>query len=390
MMMANKIQPSKVLQELPPYLFSRIDRMVSERRKKGMDVISFGVGDPDLPTPKNILYAISVASKNPRNYAYPTYEGKMKFRQAVSGFCKRRWNIDLDPASEIIAAIGAKESIHNTAFAIGPGTALVPNPAYTVYFSSARFSGHSVVEFPLSKENSFLPDLSFLESHSKDSVYMWLNYPNNPTAATITKDELGKIVEFCRDNGIALFYDNTYSELSFDGYKPPSPLEFGKEGILEFNSLSKTYSMAGFRLGWVCGDPALVKMVLNVKKNIDSGVAGIIQDAGTEALNGPQEKPIEYAGTYEKRRDMLLSGLLKYGLKADKPKGTFYIWAEVPDDFMGKDSPSMAFVEHLLDKAGIVATPGVGFGKFGEGFVRFALTQPEESIKEAIERIGRM
>ncbi|MBN2331097.1 MAG: aminotransferase class I/II-fold pyridoxal phosphate-dependent enzyme [Candidatus Aenigmarchaeota archaeon] len=388
--MENKIRPSKVLSELPPYLFSRIDRMAAGKRKKGMDVISFGVGDPDLPTPKNIIDAINDASKDPKNYRYPTYEGKMKFRQAVSGFYRRRWNVDLDPASEVMASIGAKESIHNAAFAMAQGKALVPNPAYTVYFSSARFSGHDVVEFPLKKENSFLPDLSFLESHSNDAVYMWINYPNNPTAATLTKEELGKIVHFCRENGIALFYDNTYSELSYDGYKPPSPLEFGKKGILEFHSLSKTYSMSGFRLGWVCGDPDLVNMVLSVKKNIDSGVAGIIQDAGIEALNGPQDKALEYSGIYARRRDLLLTGLGKAGLEAEKPKATFYIWAKVPDEYIGKDSPSMSFVENLLDRAGVLATPGVGFGRYGEGYVRFALTQTEERIKEALERIRRI
>jgi LL-diaminopimelate aminotransferase len=374
--MGIRIKPSKVLLQLPPYLFSRIDRLVSAKKKGGVDVISLGVGDPDLPTPKNILDALTDASRKPGNYRYPSYEGKIEFRRAVSGFYRRRWGLEIDPETEIIASMGAKESIHNAAFAFGPGTALVPDPAYTVYFSSARFSGHTVVEFPLEKRG-----------HAKEAVYMWLNYPNNPTAATMTKEGLGKVVEFCRGNDIALLYDNTYSELSFDGYKAPSPLEFGKEGIVEFHSLSKTYSMTGFRLGWVCGDPRLVDLVLNVKRNIDSGVAGVIQDAGIEALNGPQDKSVEYSSTYGKRRDILLSGLAKAGLKAEKPKGTFYVWAEVPDGFSGNESASMAFVEHLLDKAGVVATPGVGFGRHGEGFVRFSLTQPEARIREALDRM---
>ncbi len=388
-MHAKTPQPSKVLKELPPYLFSRIDEMVAEKEKQGTDVISFGVGDPDLPTPKNILDALVEASRKPENWDYPTYDGKLRFRQAVAGFYKRRWGIDLDPGSEIIAALGAKEAIHNAAFAFGPGKALVPNPAYTVYFSSARFSGRTPVEFPLTNENGFMPDTGFLQRHAKDAAYMWLNYPNNPTGATIDEGKLQEIVDFCRGNGIALLYDNTYSELAFDGYRPPSPLQFGHEGIVEFHSLSKTYSMAGFRLGWAAGDARLVQLILSVKKNIDSGVAGVIQDAGIEALNGPQDKVAENAGMYAKRRDMLFSGLQRLGLRCDKPRGTFYIWASVPDAFSGKRSPSMAFAEHMLDKAGIVTTPGVGFGKHGEGFVRFAFTQPQERIREALERMEK-
>jgi len=384
------VKPSKVLEELPPYLFSRIDKLVAAKKKKGMDVITFGIGDPDLPTPKNILNALVDATKKPMNYRYPTYEGKPEFRQAVSAFYKRRFGLEPDPNSEIIATLGAKEAIHNAAFAFGPGPALVPNPAYTVYFSGARFAGRDVIQFPITKRNNFMPDLDFLERHAKKAVYMWLNYPNNPTAAAIDKDELGKIVDFCRRNNIVLLYDNTHSEIAFDGYKSPSPLQFGFDGIVEFHSLSKTYSMTGFRLGWIAGDAKLVQLILSVKKNIDSGVAGVIQDAGIEALNGPQEKSLEYVGIYEKRRDVLFSGLKKLGMEAEKPRATFYIWAEVPPDFTGKPSPSMAFVEYLLDRTGIVATPGVGFGKHGEGFARFALTQPLDRIKESLERIERI
>jgi LL-diaminopimelate aminotransferase len=388
--MPNKINHSRVLEELPPYLFSRIDQMVAKKRGKGMDVISFGVGDPDLPTPKNILDALVDSTKKPENYQYPTYEGKPEFRQAVAGFYKRRWGLELEPGSEIIATLGAKEAIHNASFAFGHGTALVPDPAYTVYFSSARFAGRKAVQFPLTKTNGFKPDMDFLLKHAKGAVYLWLNYPNNPTAATMDKEELGEVVDFCRRHNIVLLYDNTYSETAFDGFKPPSPLEFGLDGIVEFQSLSKTYSMTGFRLGWVAGDAKLVHLILSVKKNIDSGVAGVIQDAGIEALNGPREKPNEYVGMYKKRRDLLFSGLEKLGLKSSLPKATFYIWAGVPDDFKGKPSPSMAFTEHLLDKTGIVVTPGMGFGKHGEGFVRFALTQPLDRIKEALERIEKI
>jgi len=380
-------RPSKVLQSLPPYLFSRIDEMVRKKRSQGADVISFGVGDPDLPAPANILGALKKSADNPANHQYPSYEGKAAFREAVAAFYKRKWGVSLDPAGEVITSIGAKEAIHNAAFAFESGAAIVPNPGYTVYASGARFAGREVVEFPIVKENDFLPDLDFLKKHARGAVYMWLNYPNNPTAATIDKNQLKEIVDFCRNNEIVLLYDNTYSEMAYDGYVAPTPLEFGKEGVVEFHSLSKTYSMTGFRVGWVAGDPELVQMVLSVKKNVDSGVANVIQDAAVEALRGAQTIPEKYVETYRMRRDLLVNGLNKLGISARKPKATFYVWVEVPGKFRKEKSPSMSFTEHLLEKAAIVTTPGVGFGKYGEGFVRFALTQPEKRIKEAMERL---
>ena len=390
------VRPSKVLQELPPYLFSRIDRMIGEKRRTGADVISLGIGDPDLPTPPNILEALKAATKRPENYQYPSYEGKINFRRAVAAFYKRKWGVDLNPETEIVASIGAKEAIHNASFAFQEGMAIVPNPGYTVYASGAKFAGRKVLEFPLIKQNRFLPDTYAIGNFARDAAYMWLNYPNNPTAATIEKNELKRIVHFCRDSNTILLYDNTYSEMAYDNYKAPSPLEFGKEGIVEFHSLSKTYSMTGFRIGWIAGDEKLVQMILSVKKNIDSGVANVIQDAAIEALTGPQDTAKHYVEVYRNRRDMLIHGLTSLGIKAEKPKATFYVWAEVPEKFkneaMGhtEKSPSMAYCEHLLGKAGVVCTPGVGFGKYGEGFVRFALTQPEDRISEAINRIGRV
>ncbi len=384
------VESSDVLSKLPPYLFASIDEAIRRKRKEGVDVISFGVGDPDLPAPKNIVDALKKSSEIPENHQYPSYQGKLSFREAVCSFYKRKWSIGLDPGKEVMTSVGAKEAVHNAAFAFQKGSAIVPNPAYPVYSSGALFAGRSFTEYPVIKEKGFLPDLDALQEHAKDSVYMWANYPNNPTAATIDKPDLRRIVSFCRDNGLVLFYDNTYSEMTYDDYVAPSPLEFGKEGVIEFHSLSKTYSMTGFRLGWIAGDEKYLQMILSVKKNIDSGTANMIQDAGTEALNGPQDTVRKYAEIYSGRRNVLLGVLKSAGISAEKPRATFYVWADVPEEFMKRESPSMAFSGHLLDKAGIVATPGVGFGRHGEGYVRFVLTQPEERIREAGERLKKL
>ena len=383
-----KIEQADRLKQLPPYLFAELDRKKAEARERGVDVIDLGVGDPDLSTPDNIIDRLAEASRVPAHHRYPSYTGMNSFREAVARWYKQRAGVDLDPLQEVVSLIGSKEGIAHIPLAfINPGdVALVPSPAYPVYAIATMFAGGTPYEMPLLKENGFLPDLSIIPAEVLVSAkMMFINYPNNPTAALATKDFFKAVVEFAQQHNIMICHDFAYSEMAFDGYVPPSFLETpgAKEVGIEFHSLSKTYNMTGWRIGWAAGNADIIGGLGRIKSNIDSGIFEAIQIAGIEALEGDQQCLADMREIYTERRDILVAGLKKLGINVEPPKATFYVWFEAPS---GYDSSSFAAL--LLEKAGIVATPGNGFGDPGEGYVRMALTVSKERLQEAVERIA--
>ena len=376
---------SERMKKIPPYLFAEIDAMKNRKIQEGVNVIDFGVGDPDLPTPQHIVEAMKSAVEKVERQKYPSYEGMLKFRESVANFYKRRKGVKLDPEREVIALIGSKEGIAHLplAFVNRDDIVLVPDPGYPVYYGSTLLADGRPYEMPLKEENNFLPDLeSIPDDIARKAKIMFLNYPNNPTAAIADEEFIKEAIDFCIDRKIILAHDAAYSEITFDGYRAPSFLEFDNafEVTIEFNSLSKTYNMTGWRIGFACGNSEILSGLLKVKTNVDSGVFEAIQEAAIAAMNGPDEVIDRNCEVYRRRRDLLIEGLKSIGLEVKKPLATFYVWAKV-------NGSSIEFVKKLLDMAGIVATPGVGFGKSGEGYVRFALTRDESTIKEAIERL---
>jgi LL-diaminopimelate aminotransferase len=377
---------SNRLKQLPPYLFAELDEMKRRKLEEGVRVIDFGVGDPDLPTPKHIVEAMKKAVEKEENQKYPSYEGMLEFRRAVAEFYARRKGVELDAEKEVIALIGSKEGIAHLplAFVNDGDYVLVPDPGYPVYASSTLLAGGKPYEVPLKAENGFLPDLSSIPSDvARKARIMFLNYPNNPTTAVAEKEFIKEAVDFCTDYNIILAHDAAYSEIAF-GYRPLSFLEVDGafEVTIEFNSLSKTYNMTGWRIGFAVGNPEILAGLLKVKTNVDSGVFQAVQEAGIAALRGSDDVIDKTNSIYRIRRDILVKGLKNLGLDVDYPKATFYVWCRVPDGY-----DSMSFARKLLDDAGVLVTPGVGFGQHGEGFVRFALTRDIEVIEEALKRM---
>ena len=375
------------LKRLPPYLFAEIDKKKREVRARGVDVIDLGIGDPDLPTPPHIIQALQKAAEDPANHRYPSYEGMLAYRQAVADWYAKRFNVRLDPEQEVLTLIGSKEGTAHIPLAfVNPGdVVLVPDPGYPVYAAGTWFAGGDVHWMPLRREHGFLPDLDAIPAEvARRAKLMYLNYPNNPTAAVATRDFFARVVAFARRHGILVCHDAMYSELKFDGFEPPSLLEVegAREVGVEFHSLSKTYSMTGWRLGFCVGNRAAVAGLGAVKTNVDSGVFQAVQIAGIAALTGPQDWAEQYRRTYEARRNIVAAGLKQLGWEVDVPKGTFFVWAPVPG---GLDSRS--FATRLMEEAGVVVTPGVGFGPSGEGFYRIALTVEQTRLAEAMERL---
>jgi len=381
------IKKSNRLASLPPYLFKEIDRQKEEVRQRGVDVIDLGVGDPDLPTPIHIIEALNQAALNPQNHRYPSYSGMDEFNQAVARWYKRRFNVNLDGEKEVVTLIGSKEGVAHIPLAfINPGDwALVPSPCYPVYPTGVQFAGGNPYFMDLLKENDFLPDLDAVPVEmAKNAKLMFLNYPNNPTSAIAKREFFKNVVSFAKSNNIIVCHDAAYTEMAFDGYQPISFLEAeGASGVgIEFHSLSKTYNMTGWRLGFAVGRPEIIEGLGGIKSNIDSGAFQAIQIAGIAALEGDQTCVQNMNKKYQERRNILVDGVIDLGLSVKKPKATFYVWIEVPDGYT-----SAAFTTHLLTKGGIVVTPGNGFGSAGEGYVRMALTVGKERLKEVIERI---
>jgi len=378
------------LRLLPPYLFKEIDRAREAARAHGVDIIDLGVGDPDLPTAPHIVARLQQAAENPARHRYPSYEGMLAFRQAVAGWYRTRFGVELDPEREVVALIGSKEGIAHAALAfLDPGdAALVPSPGYPVYNIGTLFAGAEPVFMPLLAANGFLPDLDAIPREGlRRARLMWLNYPNNPTGAVADLDFYRRVADFAREHDLLVCSDLAYSEMAYGGLRPPSFLQVpgAKEICIEFHSLSKTYCMTGWRIGFAVGNAEAVAALGGVKSNVDSGAFEAVQEAATLALTADQGTVERMRQTYGERAEVLYRGLTSLGLKLARPQATFYAWVEVPRGF-----DSASFARHLLEKAGIVCTPGNGFGAPGEGYVRFTFTVPVPRIEEAVARIKQV
>jgi LL-diaminopimelate aminotransferase len=371
---------------LPPYLFAELDRKRKEAAARGMDIIDLGIGDPDRPTPAPIVEAMIEAVKDPALHRYPSYEGLREFRLAAAEFMYARFGVDLCPDTEICALIGSKEGLAHAALALVEidDSVLVPDPAYPVYRIGTIFAGGNPVAMPLRRENAFLPDFAAIQKAvASRATVMYLNYPNNPTGAAADLNFFRRAIEFANEHQITVLHDAAYSEIGFDGYRAPSILQVpgAIERAVEFHSLSKTFNMAGWRIGFVAGNADIVRAIGRIKTNIDSGAFGAVQRAAVAAMALPQSYRDEIVATYRERRDLVISGLRQAGFEVADLKATFYVWFAVP----GGDS--RAFATQLLDRTGVVVTPGVGFGEAGEGYVRIALCQELPRLTEAVERL---
>ncbi len=373
------------IRQLPPYLFAEIDRLKEEVIKRGVDVIDLGVGDPDIPTPNEIVEAAKKALEKPENHRYPSYVGMYEFRRAVSDWYKRRFGVELDPDTEVVSLIGSKEGIAHLPLAyIESGDyALVPDPGYPVYPVAVMFAGGEVYKMPLLGENDFLPRLDAIDRDVlKKTKLMYIGYPNNPTSAVATYEFYRKVVELAKEFDFIVASDNAYSEVSFDGYKPISFLEVegAKEIGIEFHSLSKTFNMTGWRIGFAVGNKDVIAALGKVKTNIDSGIFQAVQEAGIYALDNAERLNGKIMEIFQKRRDRMAEALKRAGFEFKKPLATFYFWVKVPEDFT-----SAEFTKKLLQEKGIVVTPGNGFGDAGEGYFRISITNGR--IEEAVRRI---
>jgi len=376
------------LDRLPSYLFVEINRKIAELRARGKDIIDFGIGDPDLPTPSHIIERMCQAAHDPVNHRYPETDGLPKLRQAIAEWYERRFGVTLDPAKEVLPLLGSKEGIGHMALCfIEPGDlALVPDPGYPPFSRGTILAGGEPYSMPLKEENDFLPDFEAIPDGVADKAkLMWLNYPNNPTGAVADLAFFEKAVHFARQHNLAICHDAPYTEVAFDGYKAPSFMQMpGARNIgVEFHSLSKTYHMTGWRIGMVVGNADMVNALFRVKSNLDSGVPQAIQYAAVEALRGSQEHIAKHNAVFQRRRDRLVKVLYEIGLKARMPKATFYIWAKIPPGYTSTD-----FAKKLLDEVGIAVTPGTGYGKEGEGYIRFSLTISDDRLEEGVDRLS--
>jgi len=384
------VTPSSRVEKIPPYLFARIDKKKEEARNRGIDLIDFSIGDPDIPTPKNIVKKMQEAIKDPANHRYPSYEGMIEFRKTVANWYQKRFNVTLDPQKEVIALIGSKEGIAHLPWAyLDRGDiALIPSPGYPVYRITTLLSGGKPYIMPLREQNRFLPDFDIIPKNILEKAkIMFINYPNNPTGAHADELFYRKVIKLAKEYNILVCHDAAYSEVTYDGYRALSILQFdiSKKYSIEFHSLSKTYCMTGWRIGFAVGNRDAIYNLGKLKTNIDSGVFQAIQYAAIEAMTGNQESVQTMKKIFQKRRDMVVEGLASIGIKVKKPLATFYIWAKVPQGYT-----SASFCERLIEEKGIVVTPGNGFGDEGEGYFRISLTVNDKRIKEAIERLQQL
>lgn len=381
---------SKKILSLPPYLFLEIDKAKRQARAEGRDIIDLGIGDPDQPTPAHIVEKLYQAARDPLTHTYALDQGMPALRQRIAAWYKGRFSVEIKPETEVLPLIGSKEGIAHFPLAfLNPGDySLVPDPCYPPYKGGTILAGGKPFLMPLREINGFLPDLKKIPSGIlKKAKLIYINYPNNPTSATAEKAFYQDLVNFAKKHKLIVISDLAYSELTYDGYRANSffEVEGAKDVAIEFHSLSKTYNMTGWRLGWACGNAELVSALAKVKSNIDSGIFSAIQLAGVAALDGPQEPLKEICRLYQERRDILVEGLNSLGWEVNAPKATFYLWIKI-----AKNTDSMKFSSLLLERANIIVTPGIGFGKNGEGFIRIALTKSKERIKEAIERLKKI
>jgi len=379
---------AKRLDLVPPYLFAELERKIEEQRRAGVDVISLGIGDPDLPTPEPVVRALQQASSSPSTHQYPTNRGLEPFRKAIAVFYNDRFGAEVDPGTEVVPVLGGKEGVAHIALAcLDPGdVALAPEPGYPPYTSGPLFAGAEILYLPLREGNGFMPDFEAVPVDALARAnLLFLNYPNNPTGAVVEAGFFEHAVAFARQHGLVVVHDNAYSEVAFDGYTPPSFLstDGAKDVGVEIFSLSKGWNMTGWRVGWVAGNPEVVEAYRRLKTNLDSGMFDALQLAGVAALTEARDFPAEMSAVYARRRDLMIDALARIGLPAEPPRATPYIWVRVPE---GHSSES--FTQLVLAEAGVVVSPGPSFGPSGEGFVRISLTVPDERLEEAASRIA--
>jgi LL-diaminopimelate aminotransferase len=382
------MQLARRVQQLPPYLFAEISRKIAAKKAQGVDVISFGIGDPDLPTPPHVLAALKTHAEVPANHRYPETEGLPELRQAMAAWYGERFGVELDPEKETLPLIGSKEGIGHVALCfIDPGDiALVPDPAYPVYAVGTMFAGGEVYPLPLYEERGFLPVLDAVPADvARRAKVLWINYPNNPTGATATPEFFERVVDFARRHEIVVCHDLAYADVTYDGYRPTSFLEApgAKEVGIEFNSLSKAYNMTGWRVGMAVGNAEMVDALMRVKSNLDSGIPQAIQQMAITALTGPQDCIEEHNAVYQRRRDEMVAVLRGLGLGVEAPRASLYVWAKLPDG-----EASIDFAGRLLDDTGVVVTPGIGYGQFGEGYIRLSVTTPDDRVEEGLRRLS--
>ena len=379
---------SRRMSKVPPYLFVQISRKIAEKKAQGVEVISFGIGDPDLPTPDYVIDALTEAAHDSPNHRYPESEGLPEFRESVADWYSRRFGVTLDSENEVVSLIGAKEGIGHVAFCFfDPGdVALVPDPGYPVYSMGTLFAGGENHFMPLTAENDWLPDLeSIPDTVARKSKLMWLNYPNNPTGAAATLEYFGKAVEFAKTYDIAVMHDACYTEVAYDGYRPPSFLQ--ADGAMdvgvEFHSLSKSFNMTGWRIGMAVGNAEMIDALLTIKSNLDSGVPQAVQRMAIEALWRPVESVDDRNAVYQARRDRIVPVLEGMGMTVDPPQAGLYIWARVPNGY-----ESAEFAERLLEDTDVLMIPGGNYGPSGEGYVRLSITLADDLIDKALERVS--
>jgi LL-diaminopimelate aminotransferase len=384
------IEAAKTLSTLPPYLFAAIDKEKRKARQAGRDLIDLGIGDPDTPTPGYIIEALNKAAKDPANHRYALDAGMPQLKAEIATWYEHRFKVKLDPATEILPVLGSKEAIAHFPFTFldKDEISLVPDPGYPAYRNATILAGRECYPMPLEEKNGFLPDLKAIpQAVLKKAKLMFINYPNNPTAAIVPQSFLKQLVSFAKKHEIIICFDMAYSEMCFAGYKAPGILGISgaKDVAVEFHSFSKTFNMTGWRIGWICGNKDIVAALAKFKSNMDSGIFQAVQIAGIAAL---KSKPAFYqkmAKIYTERRDTLVNGLKQLGWPVKSPKATFYVWTRFPYKLTSIEVANM-----LLEKTDIVVTPGIGFGKHGEGFIRFALTQNKTRIKQAIKRLSKI
>lgn len=383
------MQPSKRLEQIPPYLFAELEKKIADKKAAGIDVISLGIGDPDMPTPANVVEAMQRAVADPGTHQYPSNRGRAEFRQAIVDFYARRFGVELDPETEVMPGIGAKETIFNLNLAfLDPGDiALASDPGYPVYTGGPILVGAEPYLMPLLAERDFTPDLSAIPAEKlAKAKLMFINYPNNPTGATVPEGFFAEVVDFARANNILVVHDASYTETAYDGYVPPSFLETpgAKEVGIEVFSLSKGYNMTGWRAAAVVGNAEAIASYWRLKTNVDSGNFEAVQLAAVEALSERTDAAVaEMNALYTRRRDLVCDALAEIGVEVKRPKATIYIWAPVPSGF---DSAA-AYCAHVLEESAVVISPGGAYGASGEGFFRISLTTPDERLSEAVERL---
>ena len=379
---------AKRVGEVPEYLFLQITRKIAEKKAQGIDVVSFGVGDPDLPTPEHVLGALNRAALEPSNHRYPESNGLPEFREAVANWYHRRFGVSLDSEGEVLSLIGAKEGIgHASLCLIDPGDlALVPNPGYPVYSVGTQFAGGNIYWMPLKDENGWLPDMGAIPAQVADEArVMWLNYPNNPTGAVAGIDFFDRVVTFAKKHDITVLHDACYTEVAYNAFKPVSFLQTdgAKQVGIEFHSLSKTYNMTGWRLGMAVGNADIINSLMVVKSNLDSGAPQAIQMMGVEALNAPLDSLDDQLLVYQRRRDRVVKALQRIGLRVQPPRASLYVWAKIPEGYT-----SVEFAELMLEDRNVLVSPGSGYGRYGEGYIRLSLTVPDDKLEVGLERLA--